>query len=111
MRVPKQSPVTALHLRADHAPNGNPRRCFVVLDRRGYFVEAIDEGYLGSSALSNRYPWFHSSVARDLGITPAYPEAIDVPVSEYKRQFRRMPTDEACEAIKARADRFELSRA
>lgn len=43
-------------LDAGHDINGNPRRVWVVLDEDGSFVETIDEEYLGSSAVSKKYP-------------------------------------------------------
>lgn len=35
------------HLRAEHSPNGNPQRCFVLIGKDGGIVSVIDEGYRG----------------------------------------------------------------
>ena len=35
------------HQRASNSPNGNPQRLYMVWDRKGNVVEAIDEGYRG----------------------------------------------------------------
>lgn len=45
----------AISLKAGHDVNGNPRRVWVVLDG-GQIVDAIDEEYLGSAAVLNKYP-------------------------------------------------------
>jgi hypothetical protein len=74
--------VVALHLRANNDVNGNPRRCFVVLDDRSRFVEAIDEGYEGMAALYSKYPQFGPG-------GDCFAQAIDVGVGEYRRMLRR----------------------
>lgn len=38
------------HCRATNDVNGNPRRCYVVYDRRGNIADVIDEGYQGLPA-------------------------------------------------------------
>jgi hypothetical protein len=46
-----------IHLNAGHTGNGNPRRLFLVIDPdSGEAVDAVDEGYEGSSAVIRRYP-------------------------------------------------------
>lgn len=45
----------AISLKAGHDVNGNPRRVWVVLDG-GEIVDAIDEEYYGSAAVTNKYP-------------------------------------------------------
>lgn len=52
----------AIKLNAGHDRNGNPRRCYVVLNKNG-IVEAIDEGYDGYRALGKRYPKIISAIA------------------------------------------------
>lgn len=82
--VPEQKPRAAsvLHLRANHTTSGNPRRCFAVFAAGGAFLAAIDEGYEGEQALYAQFP-----EARNI-----WPVQVDVPVSEYKRFLRRIPT-------------------
>lgn len=43
-----------LHLRCANDRNGNPRRCFVVLNPSGV-VAAVDEGYKGHGALTQAF--------------------------------------------------------
>lgn len=107
--IPKRSPVTVLHCRADNDVNGNPRRCFVVFDHMGRHVETLDEGYNGEGILHVRYPWTSWHALHRYGFAePAqytvYPTSIDVSPSEYKRMLRREP-DERCARIRAMADR------
>jgi hypothetical protein len=46
-----------IHLNAGHTTNGNPRRVFVVIDvSDGTIVDAIDEGYKGTDAVTSHYP-------------------------------------------------------
>lgn len=40
-------PTMFQHLKAGHDTNGNPRRCFVILDNTGTVLDVIDEGYAG----------------------------------------------------------------
>jgi hypothetical protein len=109
--LPKHAPVTVLHLCADNDRNGNPRRCFAVLEAgTGRHVETIDEDYIGESALYGRYPWFHSSVALRHELVPAYAVRVDVAPAEYRRWMRReaSPAGEvpSLDRIRARADRY-----
>ena len=53
--------------------NGNPRRCFVVIDQEGRLVEVIDEGYVGVSAVTKRWPNIKQSIQ------------VNVTVNEYKK--------------------------
>ena len=43
-------------LAASNDRNGNPRRLFLIVDTDGNIVEAIDEGYNGTSAYELKYP-------------------------------------------------------
>lgn len=45
----------AISLKAGHDVNGNPRRVWVILDG-GEVIDAIDEGYYGFAAVTNKYP-------------------------------------------------------
>lgn len=66
----------SLHICAPNDNNGNPRRCFVVIDDAGNVVEAIDEGYDGQSAVTDKYP--------DAKLGPK----IEVTPSEYRSWLR-----------------------
>lgn len=68
-----------IYLRADNDVNGNPRRVYVVMDRNGFTVDAIDEGYLGEQAFLERYP-----NARKV-------KFFDVELSEYRYWTRDWP--------------------
>lgn len=105
--------VIALHLCAKNDVNGNPRRCFVVLDARGRTVETIDEGYAGEGALYSRWPMFNwHSLRRHLGVSPdlmqagwvVYPHRVDVTATEYNCAMRRDPHPE-CADLRKWADR------
>jgi hypothetical protein len=96
-RIPE---VMALHLCADNDSNGNPRRCFVVLDKAGRHVETIDEGYAGDGALYTRWPMFHF---RALG---EFAGVDDVTPREYKRWLKREPYEDT-ESLRKWADRAE----
>lgn len=108
-RLSKRAPVTVLHLCADNDRNGDPRRCFAVLERAtGYHVETIDEGYEGEGALYKRYPWFHHSVAHRHGLTPAYATRVNTTPAEYRRWLRRFDADVSSVArIRRTADSYE----
>lgn len=45
-----------LHLCASNDRNGNPRRCFVVIDKYGSVIDVIDEGYSGKAAVTRKWP-------------------------------------------------------
>ena len=45
-----------VRLSAENDNNGNPRRCYVVMDDEGKAIEVIDEGYTGRSAVTDKYP-------------------------------------------------------
>lgn len=45
-----------LHLKCPNDDNGNPRRIYLVLDKNGDIVDAIDEGYKGVRAVTKKYP-------------------------------------------------------
>ena len=107
--IPKTCPVVIIHAKADNDRNGNPRRCFVVLDHAGRLVETIDEGYSGTGELSMRWPWTNWHNLRDEGFDEpsnytCYPVALDVPPAEYRRLMRREP-DERTAALRAMGDR------
>jgi hypothetical protein len=101
-RVPKTSPVVVLHVHADNTRDGNPRRCFVVVTTTGRVVETIDEGYAGEAVVWARYPWFHHTSARRLGIECAYALPVYVAPAEYKRFMRAGELD--AESIHAMPD-------
>jgi hypothetical protein len=48
--------VFGVRLKAPNDPNGNPRRCWVVFDRLGNRIDCIDEGYVGMTAFTDKYP-------------------------------------------------------
>jgi len=109
--IPARCPVTVTHLCADNDVNGNPRRCFIVIDRAGRLVEVLDEGYVGEGELHARYPWTSWHALHAYGFeSPAdhtvYPTRINSTPSEYKRMLRRDP-DERTAGIRAMADRNE----
>lgn len=45
-----------VRLSAENDNNGNPRRCYVVMDDEGKAIEVIDEGYEGRSIVTGKYP-------------------------------------------------------
>jgi hypothetical protein len=63
-------PTLVLYLGAKNDRNGNPRRCFAVLDQDASPIEVIDEGYAGFAAL---WPRGYESLPRTERIltTPA----------------------------------------
>lgn len=60
-----------IHLATKKDTNGNPRRLFLVLDSNGNPIEAIEEGYAGTSVVRQFHP---NAVAGP---------RIEVPISEY----------------------------
>jgi hypothetical protein len=44
-----------LHLKATNDENGNPQRCFLVLDAEGDVLDVLDEGYSGDD-VRRKYP-------------------------------------------------------
>jgi hypothetical protein len=104
--LPKRPPVTITHLCAPSDVNGNPRRVFVVQDVRNGFVEAVDEGYEGETAVTKRYPWFNHQAAERMGVERAYITRVDVPSAEYRRQLKR-DAYEGTEKTRKRADAYE----
>ena len=61
----------AIRLNAGNDGNGNPRRVFVVFNGNGTILEAIDEGYDGTSALYSKYPEAHELWVNSFPTTPA----------------------------------------
>ena len=58
-----------LHLVAKNDTNGNPRRCYLVIDpETATVIEAIDEGYQGRAAWKRKYP--HGSEVCRIVTTP-----------------------------------------
>jgi hypothetical protein len=45
----------AIYIDAGHDTNGNPRRGWIIADSSGQFVDFVDEGYEGQSALLRDY--------------------------------------------------------
>jgi hypothetical protein len=46
-----------IHLKAKNDANGNPRRIYAIYNTEtGQLIDAIDEGYNGSSAWRKKYP-------------------------------------------------------
>lgn len=67
------SHLLSIHLRATNTVVGNPCRLFLVIDKStGNAIDAVDEGYRGRAAVTDRYP----------GITEG--PQISVPNSEYR---------------------------
>lgn len=107
--IPRTCPVTITHLCADNDTNGNPRRCFIIVDHAGRLVEVLDEGYHGEGELHARYPWTSWHALSRYGFDePAhhtvYPMRIDSTPGEYRRMLRREP-DARTEHIRAMAAR------
>jgi len=46
----------AIHLRGPNDRNGNPVRCYLILDNDGDAVDAVDEEYKSHGALKRNYP-------------------------------------------------------
>jgi hypothetical protein len=46
----------AIYLKGPNDRNGNPVRCYLILDNDGDAVDAVDEGYAGHGALKRDYP-------------------------------------------------------
>lgn len=67
----------AVRLCAPNDPNGNPRRCFLVL-RDGAPVDVVDEGFLGDSAVIEPYP----------ALRGVWMPRVNVAVSEYRRYMQ-----------------------
>lgn len=42
----------AIYIAAKNSPNGNPQRGWIITNEIGEFVDFVDEGYRGSSALT-----------------------------------------------------------
>lgn len=59
----------AIHLRAKNDVNGNPQRCYLILDNDGDAVDAVDEGYMGHGALKRHYADIRVGVT--IEVTPA----------------------------------------
>lgn len=60
----------AIYVDAGHDKNGNPRRGWIITsETNGSFVDFVDEGYEGISALRRDYG--HTPATRALPITPA----------------------------------------
>lgn len=47
---------SVIHLNAGNDANGNPRRCYVIMDANLYVIDVIDEGYSGTRELEHRHP-------------------------------------------------------
>jgi hypothetical protein len=46
-----------IHMRGPNGVNGNPRRCYVVLNSdTGNAVDVLDEDYSGEAAVNRKYP-------------------------------------------------------
>ena len=50
--------MTVLWLRAKNDTNGNPRRCYLIIDGDNNAIDCIDEGYRGDSGVSKKYSWY-----------------------------------------------------
>ena len=61
--------LTAIHLCAKNDRNGNPRRCYVVLNEHGR-VGVVDEGYKGISGLYAKYPELKGFYPESFSTTP-----------------------------------------
>lgn len=69
------------HYCANNDKNGNPQRCYVLINPEGDQVAAWDEGYLGSDAV----PGIWRRMAYDA-------DRINVSVKDYKRLLRTLPS-------------------
>jgi hypothetical protein len=68
--APTLTPI-ALHLDAGHTTNGNPRRCYLVIDPATLeHLAVIDEGFEGIAALRRHYPT--ARCAAEVPTTPAH---------------------------------------
>lgn len=63
----------AIRLNAGNDRNGNPRRCYVILDGNNDIIKVIDEGYTGYAAIKD-YP----------DINPSNVPTIATSASEYR---------------------------
>jgi hypothetical protein len=50
MELDPQSVSSIIHAKTTNDPNGNPRRCFVLLNGLGQTLAVVDEGFLGLTA-------------------------------------------------------------
>jgi hypothetical protein len=86
----------AIHINAGNDRNGNPRRGWIITEDTGRFVDFIDEGHQGTSALQATY----SSANRT--------QTIDVLPSVYREAMRQaygnLPT-QASQTFKQRRRR------
>ncbi len=62
--------MTAIKLNAGNDRNGNPRRVYVVFGSSGDVLSAIDEGYLGSEAVTILYPDLKGKPIPEFQTTP-----------------------------------------
>jgi hypothetical protein len=87
----------ALHLCCKNDGNGNPRRCYLLLDAAtGYTIAVVDEGYSGRQAVEEAgfHPvaW-HGSTAHER-VTFEGP-TLDVPPAERQHLLRHSPNTRA----------------
>ena len=69
------------HFCASNDLNGNPQRCFVLVDEDGEAMAAWDEGYMGSDAVPGIWRREAYSAARS-----------PITVREYKRLLKTLPS-------------------
>lgn len=73
----------ALHLCAPNDANGNPQRCFAILNSEGGIFRVLDEGYAGEALLDGIRGNFQLFTAA---------HRINVSADEYKRWLSLDPT-------------------
>lgn len=97
-RLPKVSPVVALHLRADGA------HAFAMLTPSGRTVELVTEGPTDvEGAMRDRWPWFDHNAAASLGLSVAYAVPIDTTRAELRRWAGRDTDTDSPDVLKLRA--------
>lgn len=97
-RLPKVSPVVALHLRADGG------EAFAMLTPTGRTVEMIGGGPSSpEDHMRARWPWFDHIAAQSLGLNVAYAVPVDTTRGELKRWTKRDRDTDSPDVLKLRA--------
>jgi len=83
MELDPQSVSSIIHAKTTNDPNGNPRRCFVLLNGLGQTLAVVDEGHLGRTA-------WHGVIRQDprgpmVGWVEPEPFEIEVTPKAYNR--------------------------
>jgi hypothetical protein len=77
------------HLCASNDLNGNPQRCYVLVDEDGEAMAAWDEGYMGSNAVPGVWRREAYSALRS-----------EITVKEYKRLLKTLPSPDYGSEVK-----------